>query len=93
MNSRFKSTGLYFRKMREAQGLSQAEVAERLGYKTSQLISNWERGLCSPPLNQLYTLVKLYKLNKKEVIDIFLKETKTLLDQRLNSSQKKASSR
>ena len=44
--------GLYFRDMRKKAGLSQLEVSKRLGYGSAQFVSNWERGLASPPIRR-----------------------------------------
>jgi transcriptional regulator with XRE-family HTH domain len=50
------------RKARTKKGLSQSEVAKRLGYSSPQFISNWERGLSSPPIPKLKKLCKIYDL-------------------------------
>ncbi|MGZ3768421.1 MAG: helix-turn-helix domain-containing protein [Bdellovibrio sp.] len=57
---------------REKSGLSQVEVAEKLGYTTSQFVSNWERGLSAPPFNALRKLAVLYKIDADELFDISL---------------------
>lgn len=56
--------GNYLREAREAKGLTQIEVAKRLGYSTSQFVSNWERGMCSPAENKMKKLIKMLGLDK-----------------------------
>ena len=36
-------------------------------YYSPQFVSNFERGLCAPPLNKMKTLVQLYAMNSEEV--------------------------
>lgn len=79
----FKNIGRRLSKMRRAQGLTQATVAEKLGYGTSQFISNFERGLCGPPIHQLRNLVKLYKIDKSELHRFLSKEHSEFLKRSL----------
>ncbi len=60
----------YLKNARNAAGLSQKEVAAVLGYKSSQFVSNWERGLSSPPVSTLRRLCLLYKTSETEVFQI-----------------------
>jgi transcriptional regulator with XRE-family HTH domain len=75
----FKKIGNYFREKRLARGLTQEEVSGFLGYSSKQIISNWERGLCSPPLNQVSALIVLFNLDAKEVLELFLDATRAEL--------------
>jgi transcriptional regulator with XRE-family HTH domain len=75
----FKKIGSYFREKRLNRGLTQEEVSGFLGYSSKQIISNWERGLCSPPLNQVGALIVLFNLDGKEVLDLFLDVTRAEL--------------
>jgi transcriptional regulator with XRE-family HTH domain len=67
-----EAIGDYLRRKREANGLTQYFVAQKLGYSSSQFVSNVERGLSSVPLKALKVLVDLYKLNPDEVIELIL---------------------
>lgn len=51
-------------------GLSQKEVSAVLGYKSSQFVSNWERGLSSPPIGTLRRLCRLYKTSESGVFSV-----------------------
>lgn len=66
---------IYLRKKRELAGLSQKQVAENLGYTTPQFISNWERGLSTPPIKTLKKLADMYSIPKEEIFDLLLQET------------------
>ena len=69
----------YLKRKRIAAGLSQAEVSRRLGYTSSQFVSNWERGLAKPPLPAMSKLIKLYSIDADEVLDHYLSATKNRL--------------
>jgi len=60
----------FLKRARTSAELSQKEVAAILGYKSSQFVSNWERGLSSPPIGTLRRLCRLYKTNETEVFSI-----------------------
>ena len=67
-----KELGTYIREKRIKANMSQFEVAQGLGYKSAQFISNIERGLCSPPFPVLCALVNLYKISPREITDFLL---------------------
>src|SRR4051812_45405066 len=64
--------GHYLRGKRVESGYSQNDVADILGYKSAQFISNIERGVCSPPMKALKVFMDLYKIPKKEIFDLLL---------------------
>jgi transcriptional regulator with XRE-family HTH domain len=70
----------YLRQKRLDSGLSQLDVARVLGYSSPQFVSNWERGLVSPPLETIATLIDLYKIPAQEVVDRILDETREYLE-------------
>lgn len=78
----------YLREARENAGLTQTEVASRLGYSNSQFISNWERGLSTPPLNTLRTLSKMYHIDMDELFEQIVKTSMEIAE---NSMRKKYS--
>lgn len=55
-----KATGTFLREKRGERGLTQAEVAERLGL-TAQSISNWERGESLPDASILMDVALIYE--------------------------------
>lgn len=65
----------FLKQKRVITGLSQKDVAEKLGYSTSQFISNWERGVSQPPLHTLRKISSIYKINADEMFNVLLKST------------------
>ncbi|MGZ3744908.1 MAG: helix-turn-helix domain-containing protein [Pseudobdellovibrionaceae bacterium] len=68
-----KSLAEFLRKKRIESGFSQLNVAKKLGYTSPQFISNWERGLSSPPIPTLRKLTELYQISPDLLFDIALK--------------------
>ncbi len=58
-----------FKGMREAVSLSQNDVANHMGYSTPQFISNWDRGISTPPLSSIDKLAKLYKVTPRSLAE------------------------
>lgn len=48
--------------------LSQGEAAYSLGFSSPQFVSNWERGLSSPPIKHVWALSDLYKINPDKLL-------------------------
>ena len=57
----------YLKEKRMASGKTQKEVAVVMGYTTPQFVSNWERGLISPPLSSISKIAELYGLTDSEI--------------------------
>lgn len=89
MKELFKVLGDFLQARRIKAGLSQGDVATKLGYSSPQFISNFERGLCAPPLNKLKMLVALYDLNGEEVMKLLLREHERHLRKSLGLNKKK----
>ncbi len=51
--------------------LSQRDISDRLGYESSQFISNWERGVSRPPKHAIKILIENYKLDPKEFYETY----------------------
>lgn len=67
--------GNFLKDKRAAAGLSQADVAKKLGYSTSQFISNWERGLSTPPVSVLKILADMYEVSPDSMLKAVLDST------------------
>lgn len=65
----------FLKQKRVAAGLSQRDVADKLGYSTPQFISNWERGVSHPPINALKRLGELYKVSAEDLFEVTLSAT------------------
>jgi len=68
--------GAYTQKLRIRAGLSQKQVADRLKLKSGQLVSNWERGVCYPPLLDLKELALMYNVNLRILFNQYCYHTK-----------------
>ena len=66
---------VFLKDKRIVAGLSQKDVALKLGYSTSQFISNWERGISQPPLATLRKIAELYKVSADEMFNVLLRST------------------
>ena len=60
--------GQFLKNARLKAGLSQFDVAQRLKLKTSQFVSNWERGLCPPSSDSLPIIAKVFQLSEREFL-------------------------
>ena len=74
----------YFKKARLKADLSQKYVSEKLGYSNTQIISKWEKGLCTPPETKIKKIVNLYKIDEKEFVKIILELRKEEIEDLLN---------
>lgn len=83
MNSKIKKTkknpkqmretlGSFIRKMCLEKGYSQAELATSLGYTSPQFISDWERGISSPPVKKLHELSVLLHVKVDVLFDLLV---------------------
>lgn len=79
VHQKYITIGNFLKEKRELAGLSQGDVRVLLGYKSPQLVSDWERGICGPPKDALAKLVKAYKIKPQVLIDLFLEAERTEL--------------
>lgn len=77
----------FLRDARLKAGLSQGDISNALGYTSAQFISNWERGLSSPPLDRLYEIVQLLKIDSEELIELLLEEQENLIRQQFKKKK------
>jgi len=76
---RYESVSAYLKQARVQSGFSQAELSDKLGYTSPQIVSNWERGMCGAPLDKLFELSNILDLNKNEFLEMLLSEQKQML--------------
>jgi transcriptional regulator with XRE-family HTH domain len=69
-------------------GLTQSDVARKLGYSSPQFVSNWERGLASPPVFILRDLTKIYKVSNDEMFKLMMAEVEADLRAEFYSTKK-----
>ncbi|HBG75473.1 MAG TPA: hypothetical protein DDW86_00755 [Clostridiales bacterium] len=63
--------GPRLRKYREAQNLSQKELAERIGVSNSR-VSNWEKGINRPDVDILADICNALNVSPSELLDVHL---------------------
>ncbi len=91
VDKRFERLAVYFKNVRLQRGMSQLELARQLGFQSAQIVSNWERGLCAPPMNAMVKMVSMFSLAQNEVMDMILEENKKLLEMQFSGEAKKRS--
>ena len=76
--------GAYLKREREGRHFTQKYVADHLGFRTPQLISNWERGIAVPPLKEIRKLAQLYGVDQGELMDIVTEYQKAVCSDTLS---------
>lgn len=77
------NTAALVKKYRLKAGLSQGDVAKSLGYSCPQFVSNWERGVSSPPDAVLSRLCKVIKLPTYRLADALIRDRREQLREAL----------
>ncbi len=85
--------GKFLKKLRVEANLSQSEVASALGYSSPQFISNFERGLASPPLNKIKILAEIYDCDLRDFYKVLRNEQDAFLRNALFGQNQKVSSK
>ena len=75
MAAKTKTLAEFLKLAREKAGLSQRQIADDLGYQSAQFISNWERGISSPPMKTLKQLGELYSVSAEDLYEIMVEDT------------------
>ncbi len=88
-----ESVSVYLKNARVGTGFSQAELSGKLGYTSPQIVSNWERGMCGAPLDKLFELSNILKLNKNEFLEMLLNEQKQMLKLKIQGKKAAKSKR
>jgi transcriptional regulator with XRE-family HTH domain len=74
--------GSFLKNMRERRDVTQADLARKLGFGTSQFISNWERGICEPPMYAIPIIAEYLAIPKRKMVSELLELTKSSLERR-----------
>lgn len=89
MNSDMRiKIGAMIQEYRKSADLSQAELAEKLGYSTPQFISLFERGLAKVPIMTLGRLVKILDLPEKDIFKMLVNAFADELRKELESGKR-----
>jgi DNA-binding XRE family transcriptional regulator len=81
----YVALGEYLQQMRIQANMTQREVSLELGYSSAQFISNFERGISSPPLKKLRELIRMYKMPVEKVMSLVLEGEREVLVAALRS--------
>jgi transcriptional regulator with XRE-family HTH domain len=90
MEKYFQTLGLLLKKSRIQAGLSQDDVAKKLGYGSYQFISNWERGISSPPCKILKKIQGIYGVPASKLYKVLLSDSLARVEQQLAEEFKKS---
>lgn len=88
MKGDFTALGRYLAEKRLEKGLSQAAVARTLGYSSAQFISNFERGVCAPPMKKLKRMMEMYEMPSNKVTVLLLDAQEVYIRKFLSSKLK-----
>ncbi len=80
----------FLKNKRVEAGLTQSEVARKLGYSSPQFVSNWERGLARPPVFILRNLTKMYRVPAEQMFKALMSEVEGDLHKEFYSSRRKS---
>jgi transcriptional regulator with XRE-family HTH domain len=71
-HGKHKRIGDVLKAARLALGLSQADLANRLGYSSPQFVSDWERGYSSLPMKMLVRIAQELNLDRDKLFELLL---------------------
>lgn len=91
MPKEFRNLGKLLKDKRVESGLTQAEVGQKLDIHT-QFVSNWERGLCSPPNHSFQRVIALFKLDRAMLADVMMADSKISIDAKVFTKKSKRTS-
>ncbi len=80
--------GQYLKEGRERLGLSQGKLAEKLGWKSSQFVSNIERGEAQVPPERIRDVVSFLNLSLTKVIELHTADYRKDYEKRIHYRRK-----
>jgi len=85
-----RELGALIKEHRVRKNLTQLNLAEKLGYDSTQFVSLFERGLSKVPHNVLGQLIVILGIPEKKVLDTLMKAYEVNLKQEISSGKKTA---
>lgn len=85
---KFNHLGRFLKAQRESVGMTQGELSRILGYSNPQFISNWERGLSSPPPKIMHKLVTTLGINETAFLKIIMDEQRAFWEAHVLGSRR-----
>lgn len=84
----FSNLGTFLKQKRIDSGLTQNELATKLGDVHSQFVSNWERGLCAPPSHSFHKLIEVLKVNRQKLVDVMVEDSRATIEAKILKKKK-----
>ena len=81
---RYNLIGKFLKQKRVRVGLSQRDLALKLGYGSAQFISNIERGEASVPPKMARKLVTILNLSERELVRVLVQEYEKYLHSQIS---------
>lgn len=75
VQKRREQFGKFLAEKRKDAGLSQKDLSQILGYTSPQFVSNWERGLATPPIDKVKKICEVLYIPPSRIMDEFIKLT------------------
>lgn len=72
MESKRIKMNVFLKSARLMKGLTQDEVASKLGYASPQYVSNWERGICLPSKKRVKDVCNILGIEKSLYLDVYM---------------------
>ena len=90
MKNHHEILGNTIKSYRVKSGLTQMDLARKLGYNTPQFVSLFERGLSKIPLETLGTILVFLKIPEKTVLGILVAGYEQEIRQKISAGKKNA---
>lgn len=90
MNNDFQSLGKYLKNRRLAVGLTQAELSQTLKVHV-QFVSNWERGLCAPPVHCFQRTLDILQTDRQKIVKLMVQDSKRIIEEKIYRKTKEKS--
>lgn len=81
-SSDYQNLGTYLQTMRIEAKLTQAKLAQLLKIHV-QYVSNWERGVCSPPSHCFHKALDILKADRKKIVAVMLLDSKKEIESKV----------
>jgi transcriptional regulator with XRE-family HTH domain len=90
MNQLHKELGSIIRDFRQKTGMSQLQLAHKLGYDSPQFVSLFERGVSKVPFNILGRLIVVLGIPEKRIVKLIIQAYEAEIKRQINSGKKAA---
>ena len=80
--------GMLIRDYREKKGITQLDLAKKLGYDTSQFVSLFERGLSKVPTKTLGQLIVILGIPEQKITKSLIKASEIKIKEQISLGKK-----